>query len=410
MRRIWVFTLVALLAFASGCRHFAKIGNLFDRRAKVEAAIARDGMQDDPAVEASRAELEAEIAREEGEAVVDSLELRVGAEVQGDASVPVLARLPLANPAAVRAQKEAQHASSEAALAKLEEVALERRAALCLPSLDRLVYAERMQIYERYAGRQRELVKWNAQLVRAGMLDEVAAAGFELSSKVDLATRVPNPLALAAVRPDRTYAVLPALPDRVEEFGAQPERVRAEVLRSQPAIGVHRALKERYQALARSENASRYPSVKFVDLGFEPVTHRGQQQSVLGRVGIEIPFGTKARAEARHYSALANSQTSQERAVVEERMLEAQLALSELQTFHDRSAHWRELLVLADSAEAVADRWFAQRLARPDEVAGLLDEVFRTREAVLKARERAGLADCSLLAATGVSAASWPRE
>lgn len=409
MRRAGALTLVGLLALTSGCRHFAAIGDLLSRREKVEEAIARDGMQDDAAVEASRAELDAELAREQGDAVADAIEVRVGAEIQGDASVPVLARLPLANPRALRAQKEAQHASSEAALAKLEEVALERRAALCLPSLDRLVHAQQTQIYERYAARSRELVAWNAELARAGMLDEVAAAGFELASKADLATRLPNPPPPAA-RNERVFAVLPPLPERAEAFSAQAEQVRAEVLRSQPVVGVHRALRERYQALAKREDASRYPSLKFVDLGFEAVTHRGQQQSAIARVGVEIPFGTRARAEARHYSALANSQTSQERAVVEERTQQAQLALAALQAFQDRSAHWRELLVLADSAEAVADRWFAQRLARPDEVADLLDEVFRTREAVLDARERAGLADCSLLAATGVSAASWPRE
>ena len=57
----------------------------------------------------------------------------------------------------------------------------------------------------------------------------------------------------------------------------------------------------------------------------------------------------------------------------------------------------------------MAERWWRERLAKPSEVAALLDEAFAAKSAVLEARERAGSSRCTLLAMTGVSADDWPR-
>ncbi len=85
-------------------------------------------------------------------------------------------------------------------------------------------------------------------------------------------------------------------------------------------------------------------------------------------------------------------------------------ALDELHAFETRSQRWRDLLRLADEAEEIADRWWRERLARPADVAALLDGAFTARSAVLEARERAGSAYCTLLAMTGVELTAWPRE
>ena len=43
----------------------------------------------------------------------------------------------------------------------------------------------------------------------------------------------------------------------------------------------------------------------------------------------------------------------------------------------------------------------------PCQISGLLDTVYSAREAVLDARERAGLAGCAVIAATGLSVSEW---
>ena len=62
------------------------------------------------------------------------------------------------------------------------------------------------------------------------------------------------------------------------------------------------------------------------------------------------------------------------------------------------------------NAEQVADRWRDERLARPSQVENLIDRAYDARDAVLEAREQAGLARCTVLALTGVSLDHWPRE
>jgi hypothetical protein len=85
-------------------------------------------------------------------------------------------------------------------------------------------------------------------------------------------------------------------------------------------------------------------------------------------------------------------------------------ALNDVHEFEARADQWRELETLADRAEEVADRWWKSRLARPNQVAALLDNAYAARIAVLDARERAAGAQCTLLAMTGVSIDEWARD
>ena len=85
-------------------------------------------------------------------------------------------------------------------------------------------------------------------------------------------------------------------------------------------------------------------------------------------------------------------------------------ALDDLHRFESQSADWLELLVLADRAEEIAERWWKGRVVRPRDVGALLDEAFLARTTVLEARERAGAAYCSLLSLSGVEPESWPRR
>ena len=112
---------------------------------RIEAA--RRGLADDPAIQARAAEVEAAQAREQGEALVDAVELRVGDEyVDSEHRVRVTARIPVESPAELRRQREVLRADTEVAVARLEETSLERRAELCFPSVDVLVYRSRGSI------------------------------------------------------------------------------------------------------------------------------------------------------------------------------------------------------------------------------------------------------------------------
>jgi hypothetical protein len=118
----------------------------YDYGQRIEAA--KRGLADDPAIQARAAEVEAALVHEQGEAMLDEVELRVGDEyVNSEHRVRVLARIPVKNPAELRTRREVLRADTEVAVARLEEASLERRAELCFPSVDVLVHRVRESIY-----------------------------------------------------------------------------------------------------------------------------------------------------------------------------------------------------------------------------------------------------------------------
>lgn len=399
---------LALVALTAGCATRAEPG-LAERRAGVERSIIDEKLADDPAVRAARAELEAATASEETSVAIDGVEIRAKTVYEKDAKVEGLLRLPIGNLLELSAERDARRAESELALAKLEEVTLSQRVALCAPSVKHLALEERKRLYARYAESYRALLDWNDELRAAGTLDEVRLSRFELASQVRLATRDPHaiPSPMTQLESDRVLDALPALAVGLDPLSADSESVRERLLRHQPEVGVHRANQERLAALARSEDLKRMPSLRFLDFGFEPVAFPGDSRQWSAGVSVDVPFGREARAGVRRYEALARAERDWERALVEERLQQATLALAELNVFRERSSRWLELAALSDAAEAVADRWWKNRFSDPIEISDLVDTVYSTRTAILDARERAGLATCAVIGATGLSVSEW---
>jgi hypothetical protein len=372
---------------------------------RIEAA--RRGLSDDPAIQARAAEVEAAQAREQGEALVDGVELRVGDEyVDSEHRVRVAARIPVQNPAELRTRREVLRAETEVAVARLEETSLERRAELCFPSVDVLVYRARESIYDVYAMRQKALLEWSEDWRRAGTLDELSAARFEIESRLKLATREPP-------RAPQVEGVLPVLP----EVGSRPTGLvrtlpllRETVRSHHPSAALRRATAERYQALSALADSQAKPWLKFVEASYRYESGAGGDHGGGGRLAFEIPFGIQEQASAGHYRALVRQEQSEEQRLVDEQVRRSLGALEELSDFEARAAQWQELKWLAEAAEQIADRWWQGRLARPSQVAALLDQSFAARSAVLEARERAAIAGCTLLAMTGVPPESWPRQ
>ncbi|MAE96557.1 MAG: hypothetical protein CL910_18065 [Deltaproteobacteria bacterium] len=383
------------------------------RRAQAEEGLAEAGLAQDPAVAASRAELEAAMAREEGEVAIDGVELRTGiSERGGDTRVDVRARVPLDRLFELPSRQEARRAEAEAALAKLRSVTLEMSAARCLPALDQRLYQEHAKIFESYVARLETLLQWSRELFEAGVVDEIAAHRLEIASQVKLSSRSPRPVVPSHGTVDAP-GVLPEIPSASAPRAALDRDeglIRSLVARHQPALAVHRALADRYRALAQRATRRRLPSLGFVDVVGEPVARSGQSHAIGAQLSVHLPFGARADAEERRYRALARGEESRGRYLVEDRLRLTEVALLDIHGFEESTGTWHQLLELADRSEEVADRWQRERLAEPSRISALLDDVYDARIAVLEGRERAGLAACGLLAATGVPVAEWPRR
>ncbi len=393
-------------ALAFGCAHSpAPLDEAQQRR--VEAAERE--LADDPALEARQAGIDAALAREGSEQLVDDVELRVGDTWIDEHRIRVLARVPIRNPSEMRAQKGIYAADTEIALTRLEEAALTRRADLCFPSVEAQVQRADAALYAEYEARQRDLLAWNDDWRRTGLVTEIDGLRFELESRVRLARRAPQP-ALVDIEP---VNALPDIAPPHARLHYEPASLRETVRRHNPSVALRQATAERYAALAERARVRRRPWVDFVDLSYQHRTGDANDDAtngVGGQVAFQIPLGARSRADVVRYQALVREQKGEARELIEQRVQESLEALADLDHFESQTESLNELLSLADDAELIATRWRRERLAKPSDVAALVDEAFSARRAVLAARERAGFARCTLLAMTGIAAEDWPRD
>lgn len=375
-----------------------------DHEQRIEQALEELGF--DPIVQAHRAAVEAAQANEERPTLVDRVELRAAEDyLDGDHQLRALARVKVRHPTELQADRNVLRAQTEIEVARLEQATLERRVELCFPAVDALVRLQEHKIFTDYALRQQILMDWNETWRKSGVVDELSGARFELDSRVKLATRQPPPV----LEHVRIGLQLPELGASTGRLIRSTEHLRVTVQRHHPSAGLQRATEERYRRLVERSRARRLPGLRFVDVSYE---HRSKssRNGVGGQVAFEIPFGDQADAEVARFDALLRKQRFEGTARVENQIALSLRALNDVSDFESRSEQWRELERLATGAEEVADRWWKSRLAKPSQVAALLDEAYAARIAVLEARERAANARCTLLAMTGVSLDAWPRE
>jgi hypothetical protein len=369
-------------------------------------ARSERGLGDDAAVQARRAEVEAARARERGENLLESFELRVRNEYDDEYGLRLLTRFPIRDPRELSAQRRVRRAETRAALALLDETALRRRAELCLEGVERAVHAEHGLAFEPYASRLRSLLRWNQDWRESGRLSELDAARLDLTSRIRLARREPGP----APPPGGEPAALPSIEPPPAFLDTSPEQVAEAIRRGHPGQEVHRASAAHLQALAKRAETRDRPSLDFIDLSYEAITQqRRDDHEVAAQVAIEIPIGDRRNAQAEQLVALSRAQELDARHLFLQSMAQAQRALLQIDHFERSAARWRELRDLADEAEALTDRWWESRLVGPAGVASLLDRVYSARVAVTDAREDAALSSCALEGATGVALEDWSR-
>ena len=380
--------------------------------ARAEAGEELETEDEDAAIRAKHAGVEAARAREQSVRSFEEVELRVGSEYLDETQVRVLARIPLRRPGEVKAQRRMYAADSQIAVSRLDEARLTRKAERCFPAVEAHARLQEIIIFDGYAQQQQQLIDYNEEGRENGLVNEIDAMRFELASRVRLVTREPAPLQVA----EAAEAALPLLVPPGAPLVRDEMTLREAVRQHHPSVAVHLATASRYEAMADRERSLSRPWIKFVDFTYRHRTAEKRDNAPDkpaangggGRVAFTIPFGGE-KANSRRYQALVREQRGEAEATVDDQMLRGRLALDRLHAFESRTQRLLDLLLLADEAEAVAERWWQSKLARPKQVADLLDEAFSARRAVLFARERAGVARCSLLAMTGVAAEDWPR-
>lgn len=368
-------------------------------------AAAEGGLEGDLAVKARRADVQAAIARERSETPLEEVELRVRNEYDDDSRLRVTTRLSVPNPAEMRARHELRRSDTSLSLARLEETALDRKAERCFASVESAAHRGQLEIYVAHAQWQQVLLEWNEEWRQSGSQSETTTTRFEIESRIKLARRRPGP----PPQPEGARRELPAIGPGPGRLVRAPGRIREKLREHSPSVAIHEAVARRYRALTARAQSRLRPWIDFVDFSYEPVA-RDSDNEVGMQVALRIPFGAKVPAEVNRYRALGRSETWERRHLVEQQMYSSRVALHELDYFESSAEQWRELVELATRAEALAEQRWQERLLTPSQIAGLFEQAYKARIAVLEARERAGMASCRLLAMTGIPLEDWPRE
>jgi hypothetical protein len=367
-------------------------------------ADARRGLEEDSAVQARVAEVEAALEREREETPIDAFQFRVAEEYDGDHDVRFLTRIPVPNPGLLRSSRAVRRAETQVSLARLEETALERNAEACVLAIELGGHRETERLYAAYAARQRELIEWDKGRRQVGVRKEGLSLQFEIEREVRLANYLPK---LRPVGESQT-AVLPAVGGPPRSLPKSRELLRRLVGDRHPSIAVRNATAARYAAMSeRAQNAGR-PWLDFVDWSY--TIEQGRHDEIAGQIAVRVPIGSSSDASAGRYRALERASLHEANQVLEDGIRSALEALEEIERFQHNTARWQALLNLAEEAEEVAERWQRERLAGPPTVAALIDRTHEARRIVLLARMRAGLASCELVATTGVWIDDWPSE
>jgi hypothetical protein len=396
---------VALAAVLVGCGTTPPVSDPTERVAR-----ARLGLEDDPAVEAMADRVEAAVAREESETAIDEFEVRIGDafntenDDDTDNRVRLRARVPVPNPAELRARRDVRRAQTDAAVSRLEETALEKRAEYCLRGVETSAHRARTELYEQYASTYKRLIISNEQSLLGGRISEPIATRFEIETRIKLATSRPEP-----APPDALPTALPEAEEIRAPLVTRAELVREAVRERHPSVSIHHAQARRYLALTEREQSRDRLWPEFVDFAYEANADSDRRQAG-GQVAFRVPIGPSGEKSRARYSALGRSEVRLADSAIDERVVMGLIALREVDSFERDAERWAELMALARRAETAADYWWEQRLATPSQVGALLDQAHAARSTVLEARDRAAAAACALLVSTGVSLEEWPRE
>ena len=388
---------IALVVAAAGCTHSP-------RQYPERIAAARRGLEEDSAVQARVAEVEAALEREREETPIESFQFRVGEEYDGDHGVRFLTRIPVPEPGQLRFSRAVRQAETQVSLARLEETALERNAEACALAIELGGHRETERLYATYAARQRELLEWDKGREQVGVRKEGLVLEFKIEREVRMANYRPE------LRPigEAPTAALPAVGGQPRSLPKSYELLRRLVGNQHPSIAVKNATAVRYAAMSdRAQRAGR-PWFDFVDVGY--TVEQGRHDEVSGQIAVRVPIGSASDASAGRYRALERASLHEANQVLEDEVRRALEALEEIERFQNETARWQALLNLANEADELAERWWRERLAGPPTVASLFDRAYEARRTVLLARKRAGLASCQLVATTGVWIDDWPSE
>lgn len=399
---LWLwFSLALHLFLASSCA---------TRSSTFSAGIGQNlgPISSSPEIQAALARLRAAEEEQRELSVLPEAQLRVrdisANHVEEGRGVGLDVRMRINEPWVVASSRKAGHYAVEAETHRFESIALDQRGIQCIRAVADSFYAENNDLFHNYRQRMEKLLAWNTEWSKAGTLDGLEATRAELRMLRRLEEQSPGP----APQPALIKLELPQLsPDPNGLLDASNSKVRQMIERNHPQPEVFLAEAQRYEQRSRLEWQRLIPWFDWVQVGYEPGAQSAEE--IETTVAIRFPLDVRAGASARRMDELQKASEFDREAAIVELSRRATQALSQIRAFEARSSRLKNLLDLAQRGENRVDEQTASRRATPRAVSDLLDESYRLRLEVLRARASAAESGCSLLTSTGLEPSQWPR-
>ena len=326
----------------------------------------------------------------------DHLDQGNGAELQ--------ARIPIANPWTLHAKKETQGAVIDRNIAQLEDNVLSQDVLICNRSIEALSNQQKDLIYQQWSKPALQLLEWNQALIEANGINRLTALELTLRLRRELLQRQPK---TTRALPSERFP-LPSLKSHIQ-FLDTPEQVRILIIENHPKILENISKVNYLEGLAHEKNTEQIPWLNFVQFGY-PVRSGNNLKNLELALAIEIPLGINARNEKTRYKVMAQYEWITGEMLTRKLLDQTMDCLDRLNAFSDKLPTLTELNQNSDSAEEIALQWFDDRQGDPEQIAQVLDQIYKNRLLVFELREQWGHSQCELLSFTGVSPAQWPKQ
>lgn len=345
---------------------------------------------------------------EKGPWLVDGVEVMVQNrsedEIAFGEGTRFMLQVPVLNPWELRAGGRARREASTQATSRLSHAALQAKSEACLAGSELAAAQAKQEAFAPFSQLFGELLQLVSRQLENGLLTESEALRVQVDAQTKLLSKEPLPPVYRGFEP----VALPELDAEQPPLAVDPETVRKLIRQHHPEPEVHESSSRYSAALAEKESAAALPWLKNLRLSYDlPGETSGGRYG--GRVALNFPFGGSERSKAAQHQGESAAEAYLAAAKVSELSLNALKALEELRFLESRAPRWHALIQLAELSEAAVKKALSRGQESPSHLVSHLADAQSARQAYINARQRAGLAACALLEATGVEYSQWPR-
>ncbi len=378
------------------------------RQSELKQSLRDFDDRDDPALDARRKAIEAQLDARPPVTVVRRAEFRVegleATDTGSDRGPTFEVRVPVQHPWRLGAARSLHSADVQADIADLQQGGLEVEVLRCVQSVKHESYRLETESWVRHREDLDRLGQWLDELHAGQHISEPNYHSQRLALRTRAARGEPGP---PPVAPDvlDAWALSPAPPGSTLDL--DPGGLES-LLLAHPVWDGYEAQEGRMAALSDEATARRVPWLQWISVSYEPTTDR-RDARIEALLSFAVPLGIEESSRARAYAARADALRWKAKALFDQHRSRLASALRALQAYEARLPELASLMTYATEERDRARAWIENRTVPVRQAQSTLEDAHDLERSVLASQRDAALLRCETLALTGAHMDRWPR-